>query len=225
MRGGGSALGTPSLRTAVRSGGARQGTAATASWQRGRQFFSQDPVHFPTGTVLLPQTDVELPGVLPLRLERTHLSTYRTGRCFGRSWASTLDQRLEADADGLCLGTETGALLTFPYPEQDRPAYPDEGPRLALRETDDGYTVTDPSPAGPRTSPRRPRPACCPSPRSPTATATAWTCATPTACPARSSTPAATTWTSRRPRAASWRSGCAAPASGCSPTPTTRPAT
>ncbi|GAA2896456.1 DUF6531 domain-containing protein [Nonomuraea rubra] len=144
VRGGGNALGSPSLRTAVRSGGARQGTAATASWQRGRQFFSQDPVHFPTGTVLLPQTDVELPGVLPLHLERTHLSTYRTGRCFGRSWASTLDQRLEADADGLCLATETGALLTFPYPEQDRPAYPDDGPRLALRETDDGYTVTDP---------------------------------------------------------------------------------
>ncbi|GAA2215236.1 hypothetical protein GCM10009850_107030 [Nonomuraea monospora] len=144
VRGGGNALGSPTLRTAIQSGGARQGTAATASWQRGRQFFSRDPVHFPTGTVLLPQTDVELPGVLPLRLERTHLSTYRTGRCFGRSWASTLDQRLEADAGGLCLATETGALLTFPYPEQDRPAYPDDGPRLALRETDDGYAVTDP---------------------------------------------------------------------------------
>ncbi|UBU14153.1 DUF6531 domain-containing protein [Nonomuraea gerenzanensis] len=144
MRGGGNALGSPALRTAIQSGGARQGTAATGSWQRGRQFFSQDPVHFPTGTVLLPQTDVELPGVLPLRLERTHLSTYRTGRCFGRSWASTLDQRLEADADGLCLATEHGALLTFPYPEQDRPAYPDDGPRLALYETDGGYAVTDP---------------------------------------------------------------------------------
>ncbi|NJP91930.1 type IV secretion protein Rhs [Nonomuraea sp. FMUSA5-5] len=148
VRGGTGAVGTRgggnALRTLMGGGGARRGTAATTSWQRGRQFFSQDPVHFPTGTVLLPQTDVELPGVLPLRLERTHLSTYRAGRWFGRSWASTLDQRLEADAEGLCLATETGALLAFPYPEQDRPAYPDDGPRLELRETDDGYAVTDP---------------------------------------------------------------------------------
>ncbi|MEV0622953.1 DUF6531 domain-containing protein [Nonomuraea sp. NPDC050404] len=129
---------------AVRGGVGRAGAAAVASWQRGRRFFSQDPVHFPTGVVLLPQTDLDLPGVLPLRLTRTHLSSYRTGRWFGRSWASTLDQRLEADAEGLCLATETGALLAFPYPEPDRPAHPDGGLRLALYETDTGYTVTDP---------------------------------------------------------------------------------
>ncbi|MEV0165163.1 RHS repeat-associated core domain-containing protein [Nonomuraea fuscirosea] len=133
-----------SLRSALDAGGARATTAATTSWQRGRQFFSQDPVHFPTGVVLLPQTDVELPGALPLHLERTHLSGCHTGRWFGRSWASTLDQRLEVDADGLCLATETGALLTFPHPELDGESRPDGGPALILRETDTGYAVTDP---------------------------------------------------------------------------------
>ncbi|WP_455713111.1 DUF6531 domain-containing protein [Streptomyces pristinaespiralis] len=45
----------------------------------------------------LPQTDLSLPGVLPLVLRRTHLSGYRFGQWFGRSWASTLDERIELD--------------------------------------------------------------------------------------------------------------------------------
>ncbi|SEH00444.1 RHS repeat-associated core domain-containing protein [Nonomuraea solani] len=154
VRGGGGvivgALGTgasrsvTSLRSAIQAGGARAGTAASTSWQRGRQFFSQDPVHFPTGIVLLPQTDVDLPGVLPLHLERTHLSSHRAGRWFGRSWASTLDQRLEVDTEAVYLATETGTLLTFPHPAPGEASHPDDGPRLALRADGDGYTVTDP---------------------------------------------------------------------------------
>ncbi|MCK2214920.1 DUF6531 domain-containing protein [Actinomadura sp. ATCC 31491] len=135
-----------SIRSAINAGGTRAGAAANAAWQRGRQFFSKDPVHFPTGIVLLPQTDVDLPGVLPLRLERTHLSAHRTGRWFGRSWASTLDQRVEVDDEGVCLVTETGVLLAFPHPSPDggEPALPADGPRLELRADGDAYTVTDP---------------------------------------------------------------------------------
>ncbi|TMR96381.1 DUF6531 domain-containing protein [Nonomuraea basaltis] len=157
VRGGGGALlgagrgaiaalgaGATSIRSALQAGGSRAGAAASAAWQRGRQFFSKDPVHFPTGIVLLPQTDVDLPGVLPLLLERTHLSSYRTGRWFGRSWASTLDQRVEVDAEGVCLATATGTLLTFPHPEPGQAVHPDDGPRLALRAEAGGYTVTDP---------------------------------------------------------------------------------
>ncbi|MFI7705829.1 RHS repeat-associated core domain-containing protein [Nonomuraea sp. NPDC049480] len=136
--------GAMSIRSAIQAGGTHAGAAAAAAWQRGRQFFSKDPVHFPTGIVLLAQTDVDLPGVLPLRLERTHLSNHRTGRWFGRSWASTLDQRIEVDAEGVCLATATGTLLSFPHPEPDRSAHPDDGPRLALRPAGDGYTVSDP---------------------------------------------------------------------------------
>ncbi|MGN9841530.1 RHS repeat-associated core domain-containing protein [Nonomuraea sp. H19] len=146
IRGGRAALGAgaTSIRSAIQAGGSRAGATATAAWQRGRQFFSKDPVHFPTGIVLLPQTDVDLPGALPLRLERTHLSSYRTGRWFGRSWASTLDQRVEADAEGVCLATAGGAVLAFPHPEPGQAVHPDDGPRLALRAEGTGYTVTDP---------------------------------------------------------------------------------
>ena len=46
----------------------------------------------------LTQADVVLQGVLPLALHRTHLSEYRYRCWFGRSWASTLDERIELDA-------------------------------------------------------------------------------------------------------------------------------
>ena len=43
---------------------------------------------------MLTETDVTLPGVLPLVLERHHVSSWRTGRWFGLSWLSSFDQRL-----------------------------------------------------------------------------------------------------------------------------------
>lgn len=54
-----------------------------------------DPIDMATGEMLQSQVDLALPGVLPLIIERTHLSNYRAGRFFGSSWASTLDERLE----------------------------------------------------------------------------------------------------------------------------------
>ncbi|MDC0765485.1 RHS repeat-associated core domain-containing protein [Streptomyces sp. HD] len=54
-----------------------------------------DPIDMATGEMLQSQVDLALPGVLPLIIERTHLSNYRDGRFFGPSWTSTLDERLE----------------------------------------------------------------------------------------------------------------------------------
>lgn len=44
---------------------------------------TKDPVDLATGTVLLAQIDVELPGLLPLVLQRKHLSSWRYGVWFG----------------------------------------------------------------------------------------------------------------------------------------------
>ncbi|MGW7410856.1 DUF6531 domain-containing protein, partial [Streptomyces sp. NPDC054833] len=67
--------------------------------------FVRDPIDVATGDMSLPRTDVTLPGVLPLILERTHISSYRWGGWFGPSWASTLDQRVQADDDGFVYAT------------------------------------------------------------------------------------------------------------------------
>lgn len=105
---------------------------------------TKDPVDLATGDVLLAQTDVELPSVLALTLARTHLSSYRVGRSFGPSWACTLDQRLEVDAERVVFVGADGVLLSYPTPTTSGDAvYAEEGPRWPLRRADDGYVVED----------------------------------------------------------------------------------
>ena len=104
--------------------------------------FCGDPVDVATGWMVLTQDDVEFAGALPLVVSRTHISAYRYGRLFGASWASTLDQRLEVEPDGLHLALDDGLLLTFPVPEGSSVVRSAGGPRLSLwRDADDGYVV------------------------------------------------------------------------------------
>ncbi|MFD9245769.1 DUF6531 domain-containing protein [Streptomyces sp. NPDC059556] len=112
-----------------------------------------DPVDVATGEMILPQTDLMLPGTLPVVLRRTHLSEYRYGQWFGRSWASVLDERLEIDpvAMGAVWARDDGSFLVYPsLPESGgEPVLPLEGPQLPLvyggQQADETtYTVTDP---------------------------------------------------------------------------------
>ncbi|MFY1583667.1 DUF6531 domain-containing protein [Micromonospora sp. WMMD734] len=106
-----------------------------------------DPIDVASGEVVLTQTDVELPGLLPVVLDRSHLSSYRLGRWFGPAWASTLDQRIELDEDGVCFVTEDGMVLTYPPPAADDGAtatMPETGPRWPLTPTTGGYRVDQP---------------------------------------------------------------------------------
>ncbi|MGV9617340.1 RHS repeat-associated core domain-containing protein [Streptomyces tendae] len=105
-----------------------------------------DPVDMATGKMFLPQSDVELPGLLSLRFERRVESGYATGWWFGPSWSSTVDQRLETDTEGILFVTEDGLVLAYPHPHgADASVLPDTGPRWPLRRLQNGgYQVTDP---------------------------------------------------------------------------------
>ncbi|MDN0193601.1 RHS repeat-associated core domain-containing protein [Streptomyces sp. S.PNR 29] len=105
-----------------------------------------DPVDMATGAMYLPQTDVELPGLLPLGFNRRVASDYRCGWWFGPTWASTIDQRLEIDPDGIVFVTEDGLLLAYPHPHSpSSPVLPETGPRRPLTRLEDGgYRVEDP---------------------------------------------------------------------------------
>ncbi|WP_330332026.1 putative T7SS-secreted protein [Streptomyces sp. NBC_00536] len=104
-----------------------------------------DPVDVATGRMVLPQTDLVLPGSPPLIFSRTFESSYRSGRWFGPTWASTVDQRLEIDAEGVVLVRADGSLLAYPHPAPGVPVLPSLGQRWPLtRDPDGGYTVTDP---------------------------------------------------------------------------------
>uniref|UniRef100_A0AAU3I9R5 DNA/RNA non-specific endonuclease n=1 Tax=Streptomyces sp. NBC_01393 TaxID=2903851 RepID=A0AAU3I9R5_9ACTN len=108
-----------------------------------------DPVDVATGDMLLPQTDVELPGILPLMVQRTHVSSYRWGGWFGPSWASTLDQRLQADDVCITYAAPDGSRLVYPLLDAaaDGPVLPETGPRRPLSwdtEVDGAVRILDP---------------------------------------------------------------------------------
>ncbi|MFI6656721.1 DUF6531 domain-containing protein [Streptomyces sp. NPDC050523] len=112
--------------------------------------FVRDPIDVATGDMALPRTDVSLPGVLPLILQRTHLSSYRFGGWFGPTWASTLDQRVQADEDGFVYAAADGARLCFPLldPDSTEPVRPlTPGSRVTLSwdtEVDGALRISDP---------------------------------------------------------------------------------
>ncbi|MEV6677650.1 putative T7SS-secreted protein [Streptomyces erythrochromogenes] len=105
-----------------------------------------DPVDLATGRMFLPQTDIVLPGTLPLIFTRRGESGYTAGRWFGPAWASTIDQHLEIDPEGIVLVTEDGLAVAYPHPAPGVPVFPANGPRWPLERTPQGdYTVTDPA--------------------------------------------------------------------------------
>ncbi|WP_234390127.1 DUF6531 domain-containing protein, partial [Streptomyces sp. MMG1533] len=159
----GAGLGRAGLKAAVKEGmeeaaeaGARRaphgsprdtvsdGPAQPSREQKAVESVGSDPIDFATGKMYLPQTDVTLPGALPLVLKRRVESGYHHGRWFGPSWSSTLDQRLEIDSEGVVFVTEDGLLLAYPHPAPGLPTLPSHGPRWPLDREDGGYTVTDP---------------------------------------------------------------------------------
>ncbi|MEU1889722.1 DUF6531 domain-containing protein [Streptomyces pristinaespiralis] len=103
-----------------------------------------DPVDVATGRMLLPQTDIVLPGSLPLVFQRTHDSSHRSGRWFGPTWSSTVDQRLEIDSEGVVFSCAEGSLLAYPHPAPGVPVLPTHGRCWPLDRVEDGYTITDP---------------------------------------------------------------------------------
>ncbi|MFG2868213.1 putative T7SS-secreted protein [Streptomyces sp. NPDC048338] len=105
-----------------------------------------DPVDLASGRMYLPQTDLEIPGILPLVFSRRTESGSATGRFLGPAWSSTVDERLEIDAIGVVHVTADGLLVTYPHPVPGVPTRPWSGRSGTLLSRDAGgdYTVTAP---------------------------------------------------------------------------------
>ncbi|MFF3653292.1 putative T7SS-secreted protein [Streptomyces sp. NPDC002181] len=112
-----------------------------------KRYDNTDPVDLATGRMFLPQTDIVLPGTLPLAFVRRAESGYTGGRWFGPTWTSTIDQHLEVDAEGAVLVTEDGLLVAYPHTAPGVAVAPlsASAPRHLLERTPDGdWTLTDP---------------------------------------------------------------------------------
>ncbi|MFG3384529.1 putative T7SS-secreted protein [Streptomyces sp. NPDC047999] len=105
-----------------------------------------DPVDLASGRMFLPQTDVEIPGILPLVFTRRTESGCAVGRFLGPSWTSTVDEHLRIDAIGVIHVTADGLLIPYPHPVPGAPTTPSSGRARTLlaRDADGDYTVTDP---------------------------------------------------------------------------------
>lgn len=91
-------------------------TGGQAADGNGATVTDGDPVDVVSGQMLVAETDLELPGLLPLVLRRAYASGYRGGRLFGPGWSSTLDQRLEIDQDGIHYAGDDAQILHYPVP-------------------------------------------------------------------------------------------------------------
>ncbi|MFD0374453.1 RHS repeat-associated core domain-containing protein [Streptomyces sp. NPDC127112] len=107
-----------------------------------------EPIDVATGAMLMTQTDLTLPATLPLLFQRTHLSSYRGGVCFGPTWFSTLDECVQIDGDGVVFAGADGMRLVYPVPTPGEPVLPAKGPRWPLEwdgKPNGVMTVTDPA--------------------------------------------------------------------------------
>ncbi|MFE9608452.1 DUF6531 domain-containing protein [Streptomyces sp. NPDC006012] len=95
-------------------------------------FTCGDPIDMATGQMVMSITDVSLPGVLPLVIERSHRTGVRTGGWFGASWTSTLDQRLLLDDDGIRFVGADGTVLYYAVPAPGEAMSPVLGPDWPL---------------------------------------------------------------------------------------------
>ncbi|GAA3004683.1 hypothetical protein GCM10020229_15750 [Kitasatospora albolonga] len=118
-----------------------------------------DPVDVVTGQMITSETDLVLPGLLPVVLRRGYASDYVGGRLFGQGWSSTLDQRIEIDADGVHYAGDDAQILHYPLPEASgQPVLPSGGAQwplvweqgsgaLTIEDPDSGTTLTFAVPA------------------------------------------------------------------------------
>ncbi|MBL1065208.1 putative T7SS-secreted protein [Streptomyces sp. 7-21] len=144
-RGAGTAGRAGSSPSRGRAQAREDGPGTHSTPDRDRVAEGTDPVDLATGRMFLPQTDVELPGALPLAFRRRVESGYRAGRWFGPSWSSTVDERLEIDAEGVVYLSEDGLVLTYPHPAPGVPTLPQSGPGWPLERTPGGdYMLTHP---------------------------------------------------------------------------------
>ena len=106
-----------------------------------------DPVDTVSGQMITSDTDVDLPGLLPLTLLRAYASGYEGGNLHGPGWSSTVDQRLELDATDVRYFGDDAQVLRYPHPGADgAPVMPRFGARWPLHwnADTDTYVIHDP---------------------------------------------------------------------------------
>ncbi|GAA1235392.1 RHS repeat-associated core domain-containing protein [Kitasatospora nipponensis] len=131
----------PNLNGDGRRGGQR------SDGNEGTETGGTDPVDLVSGQMITSETDLDIPGLLPILLRRAYASGYRMGTLFGPGWSSTLTQRVQVDHQGIHYAGDDGQLLHYPVPTgPGRQVLPEEGARWPLTwdHAEDTIRIHDP---------------------------------------------------------------------------------
>ncbi|NMO00482.1 RHS repeat protein [Gordonia sp. TBRC 11910] len=101
-----------------------------------------EPVDAASGHLIDTEVDLRIDAAFPFILERSHISSFGAGRWFGPSWCSTIDSRVEIDAEGISVLTGEAAVLRYPHPLGDAEVLPEIG-TMPLSFVDGAYRVRD----------------------------------------------------------------------------------
>ncbi|MED3353485.1 DUF6531 domain-containing protein, partial [Bacillus thuringiensis] len=101
-------------------------------------------VNATNGNFLMNEKDITLSGRGPnVSVERTYNSQSKKVGLFGKGWYSSLEERIEKDAEGnLLLTSADGAQITFTRTGEGTYQAP-TGVYLDMKETSEGYEVKD----------------------------------------------------------------------------------
>ena len=103
--------------------------------------FVDDPVCAANGNFVHPELDLAMPGLAdPIAARRTYNAASTAHGRFGTGWSSLLDMHLQINAGSAVARLADGARISFTR-ASDGTYSPVHGRRLALEQTDDGYTL------------------------------------------------------------------------------------
>ena len=109
---------------------------------RGGQIcFAAEPVDMATGNMVDFTQDINIPGILPLIIDRNANSAHELGRALGSKWVSRMDVHIEILDDEVLMVSPDGALLTFPPAPTDGSEVRADGRAWLLSFADGAYRV------------------------------------------------------------------------------------
>ena len=128
--------------SAVKAAASKAGKGAGDQLARGfNKICAGDPIDMATGHMVDFTQDINIPGILPLIIDRNANSAHEMGRALGSKWVSRMDVHIEILDDEVLMVSPDGALLTFPPAPMDGSEVRADGRAWLLSFADGAYRV------------------------------------------------------------------------------------
>ncbi|WP_284821322.1 DUF6531 domain-containing protein [Corynebacterium macclintockiae] len=128
--------------SAVKAAASKAGKGPVNQLSRGfNKKCAGDPIDMATGDMVDFTQDINIPGILPLIIDRNANSAHELGRALGSRWVSRMDVHIEILDEEVLMVSPDGALLTFPPAPMDGSEVRADGRAWLLSFADGAYRV------------------------------------------------------------------------------------